>query len=179
MQNNSQKISLFVATILFVFSCIAFSFLFREINKKDEDSAQKLTKLHTEATRRNEIKSLNNSIKIIDNEKTLLETHFAQSSNIVPFLDIIEELAKEVNAKAEVFSVEIVKDNSALIVGVRVSGYFEEIYKFLTLLENSPYELEFVSIDMQKGAAQDPSIKISKASLWSGIFKIKLLSFVK
>ncbi len=186
MKNPSQKIQLFVSMILFVFSCLAFFFLFREIRIKNKASEEKLTEWKTEFNHRDEIKSLNNSIKIVENEKALLETHFAQSSNIVPFLDTIEGLATKVDVKAEITSVEILKSGAGLVVGVKSLGYFDAMYKFINLLENSPYELEFISFDIQKQASASVSLidkgattKTSKIPQWSGVFKIKLLSFIK
>ena len=35
-------------------------------------------------------------------------------------------------------------------MAIKASGSFEALYKFLTLLENSPYELDFISMDIQK-----------------------------
>ena len=132
-----------------------------------------------ETNRRNEIKSLERSIKAIDQEKILLESHFAQSSNIVPFLDTIEQLASRVKAKSEVVSVDILKDVNQFLVVIKTSGSFESIYKFVKLLENSPYELEIASLDIQKSSAQTVSDKKVAIPQWEAVFKIKLLSFIQ
>ncbi|KKS24035.1 MAG: hypothetical protein UU82_C0013G0003 [Candidatus Nomurabacteria bacterium GW2011_GWC2_41_8] len=115
--------------------------------------------------------------KIADS-RILLETHFAKSSDVVPFLDTIEKLALEVGTKAEVNSVDILTDNTGLIVGLKASGSFEAIYKFLTLLENSPYELDFPSIDMHKLAVSGVSDENIQNLKWEATFRIQLLSFV-
>ncbi|MEI8175115.1 MAG: hypothetical protein WCG28_04155, partial [bacterium] len=106
-----------------------------------------------------------------------LGTHFAQSSNIVPFLDIIEGLATKVGTKAEVTSVDPLGDNAGLSVGMKASGSFSSVYKFITLLENSPYELEFVSMNIQKGIEADAKGNVSE--VWNAIFRLKLLSFME
>ena len=115
----------------------------------------------------------------IGKEKILLESHFTQSSNIVPLLNTIEQLSLKVGAKSKVTSVDISKDKTILMVAVGTSGSFNAVYKFLMLLENSPYELEFVSVDMQKTGAPTVSGKIIVSPQWEAIFKIKLLSFVQ
>jgi len=178
MQNNFKKTPLFLSILLLIFFCVAFFFLNRLINNQVATSDKILSEWQKEASRREEIKSLNRSIQTIENEKSLIETHFAQSSNIVPFLDTIEGLAPKVGAQAEVTSVDIAKDNTGLMVGIKLSGSFESIYKFLLLLENSPYELEFVSMDIQKTLIKvDPNSKV-KTFPWEAVFKIKLLSFI-
>jgi hypothetical protein len=60
----------------------------------------------------------------------------------------------------------------------QTSGSFEAIYKFLNLLENSPYELDFLSMDMHK-MAPDVVVKGAQNLKWEAVFKIKLLTFVQ
>jgi hypothetical protein len=105
-----------------------------------------------------------------------LYTHFAQSSNVVPFLDTVEDLGQKVDAKVEVISVNVPTDANFLELEVKVSGNFEAIYKFIKLLENSPYEVEIMSFNLAKIS---PSA-ISKEPLrWSANLELKLLSFIK
>ena len=77
---------------------------------------------------------------------------------------------------------------------VKTPGTFDSLYKFLTLLENSPYELEFVGMDLTRegdftsvavetpadgtGAQTivPPSIKIPR---WQATFDVRLLSFIQ
>ncbi len=179
MQNNFSKISLSLSIIFFIFSSFAFFYFFQVTNNNKKESQFAETQWQTEAFRRNEIKTLDRSVKVIEAERAQLETHFAQSSDIVPFLDAIEGLASKAGAKAEVTSVDILKDQAGLIVGMKASGTFSGLYKFLTLLENSPYELDFVSMDMRKEtelSREDKSVPVPK---WNVVFKIKLLSFIE
>ena len=179
MQNNFPKIPLFLSAIFFCISLFVFLFFYREIKNNNKESQNQNIQWQTEALRRDEIKALDYSVQIIKDERAQLETHFAQSSDIVPFLDTIEGLALKVDTKAEVVSVDILEDHSGLMVGMKASGTFEGLYKFLTLLENSPYELEFISIDLKKETGSDASNKNVEVSKWAAIFKIKLLSFIE
>jgi hypothetical protein len=176
MKSNIPKKSLFLFTIIFGIVLSLFLYLYREINNKNQESELRETEWQTEAARRDDIKALDNSIKIIEAERAQLETHFARSSDIVPLLDTIENLAAQANTKAEVLSVDVVGDQSGLSVGVKASGNFADLYKFLTLLENSPYELEIASLDLQK--VPEANVTAIKTLPWDAIFKIKLLSFV-
>jgi Tfp pilus assembly protein PilN len=178
MKNNFQKILLFLSSVFFIAVCLAFVFLYQKINK-DNQKIELNTKIwQEEARRRDEIRSLDASLQKIADDRALLETHFAKSSNIVPFLDTIEKLAPKVNASAEVKSVDAVADKTKLIVGLKALGSFEALYKFLNLLENSPYEIEFLSLDIHKLEAGEPADKNAKGARWEAVFKIKLLSFI-
>ena len=179
MKNNFQKISLILLAVFFVFFCFAFVFLYKKINSNNQKAEQDATTWQTETLRRDNIRSLDRLLQKIADSRILLETHFAKSSDVVPFLDTIEKLALEVGTKAEVNSVDILTDNTGLIVGLKASGSFEAIYKFLTLLENSPYELDFPSIDMHKLAVSGVSEENIQNLKWEAAFRIQLLSFVQ
>ena len=178
MQNKSTKISLFLSTLFFLFSFFVFLYFFKAINNNNEESQSREDEWQRETFRRDEIKALDRSIKIIEPERIELETHFAKSSDAVPFLDTIERLAPRAGASAEVTSVDIGEDKISLLVGLKASGTFEGVYKFLTLLENSPYELEFVSMDIQKRDVSNAPDKNQTGSRWDATFKVKLLSFI-
>lgn len=173
MQFIIQKKSLILSIIFFVFFSFVFVFLYKDINNKKEAIQIAQEKWQTETTRRENIKFLIDSVESIKTEKTLLDSHFVQSSDVVPFLDTIEGLAKNVGANAEVISVDVVKDNSSLVVQMSASGSFETIYKLILLLENSPYDLEFILVDIK-----NLNSSIKKIPQWTATFQIKLLSFL-
>ena len=178
MQNNFKKISLVVSVIIFLVFCVSFFFLYKEIKNNIEISKASQTDLQKEIAKREEIKSFNDSFKSIEADKTLFETHFAQSSDIVPFLNTIEKMASSVGTKAEVSSIEVAEDNTGLLLEMKDSGSFSQVYKFITLLENSPYELEFTSVEMYTVSGDDTDKKGTKKGGWEAIFKIKLISFI-
>ena len=173
-----KKVPLLLSVIFLAFSSTVFVFLYKGAKSNQMISEKMQTEWQTEATRREGIKSLDRSIKAIEDKRILLESHFAQSSNVVPFLDTIEELALEAKAKSEVVSVDIPKEEKKLSVAIKTSGSFEALYRFLTLLENSPYELEFVSVDLQKSSKEVISEEVTASAEWTALFRVKLLSFV-
>jgi hypothetical protein len=178
MKNNFKKIPLIASAILFILLSVAFIFLYRAINNNNQKALQDNITWQTEARRRDDIRSLDLSLQQIAPDSALLETHFAKSSDIVPFLDTIEKLAPEVGATASVDAVDTLTNKTGLIVGLTASGSFTAVYKFLTLLENSPYELNFLSMDIHNLAAPDALGKNVNNFKWEAVFKIQLLSFV-
>ncbi len=179
MQSSFQKKLLILSIIFFIFSCFVFLFLYKNINDNKEKLQLAQEKWQTEYTRRENARSLTNSIKTMESERNLLEKHFIQSSDIVPFLDMIEKLSVEVGTKAEIFSVDVAKDNLSLMVEMKAQGSFENIYKLIILLENSPYNLDFVLVDIQNSNSQNVSVgKNNKSQQWIATFKIKLLNFI-
>ncbi len=128
----------------------------------------------TEQTRQEDLKSLESSLKSVAPERAELETHFAKSSDVVPFLDMIEKLAVATGAEAEVEQVSVSDDKTSLIVNMKAKGSFDATYKFIRLLENSPYELEINSLNMQKQGVGDPTVVTQE---WITSIAIKLISF--
>lgn len=168
--------SLVVSIIFFGLSCFIFIFLYRLVNNNKQTSQMMQEKLQTEMAHRESAKSLASSVKKVEQERVMLETHFVRSSDVVPFLDTIENLAKNVGTKSEVVSVDVSEDLSSLVAQMRVSGSFEAIYKLVLLLENSSYELEFISMDIQNSNTEN--LSADQNTKWNATFKIKLLSFV-
>jgi hypothetical protein len=181
MQNDSKKFKkfkkapLFISVIFLLLSSLAFIFVYRKIGENEKVRQAINGEWQAEAARRDEIRSLERSIKEIAPERAEIETHFAQSSNPVPFLDTLENLATLAGANSEVRSVDIAEDKSGLIVALDTKGSFASTYRFLRLLENSPYELRITSFDVEKGASG--SAEEGTATEWTGFFTIKLLSF--
>lgn len=180
MQNKSNKISLIVSIILFLLICVLFFFLYKKTEDNIKISKQSQIDLQKETSKRQEIKDFNDSFKLIEQEKILFETHFAQSSNIVPFLNAIEKMANSVGTKTEVSFIEVAKDNTGLILEMKSAGNFEQVYKFIMLLENSPYELEFTSVQMNNVIAGNinKDKKNAKKNAWEALLRIKLISFI-
>ena len=93
MQHNKKNLIAFIATVFFIFSLAVFFFVYREINIKNKNTEDILLQWQLEYSKREEIKSLNRFVIDIEPEKNLLETHFARSSDVVPFLNTLEMLA--------------------------------------------------------------------------------------
>ncbi len=177
MKNNSQKLKLILLAVSLTALGSLFVFFYVKITDNNKKAEQSLETWAKEEHRREDIKSLNRLLEKIKDDRQELDTHFAKGSDVVPFLDTLEKLAPEAGAKAEVSSVDTKANNSGLIVGLKVSGSFEAIYKFLMLLENSPYELNFLAMDIHS-VTGGTSGKGVKSSGWEAFFKIQLLSFI-
>ena len=178
MKNNFEKILLFILATLLLLFCLAFAFLYQKINNNHQKIQPDTITLQTETNRHDNLMSLEQILKKNVSDRISLESHFIKSSDIVPFLDIIEKSAREVGVLTEINSINAKADNTILTVELKASGGFEAIYKFLILLENSPYILDFTSMDIHKlPSPVVPGKNVDSAS-WEASFKIQLLSFI-
>jgi hypothetical protein len=183
MQFRLKKTFLIIPVLLFLLSSIFFVFLLREVKKNINISKQAEINLQEEMLALEEAKDFNNFFRSIENEKILLESYFIQNSDVVPFLDKIEMMGSKVGIKTEVSQIEIAKDNSGLVLEIKNEGNFKRLYKFLLLLENFPYELEFTSVEIYNVSVQnvenlEKSGNNKVKNEWKMVLKIKLISFV-
>ena len=169
MKINFQKLPFLLAIAFLVFSSGLFYFLYNKIQDNHTSIKEINIKIKEEESYMGELRALGHGIKTIESEKLELEKHFVSSSNFVPFLDTIENLALKVGATAETTSVDISQDKLNLTVDLDIKGSFVSLYKFITLLENSSYELEVVSLDLFKETTQ---------MFWEVKIVLKLISFV-
>ena len=72
--------------------------------------------------------------------------------------------------------IEVTKDNTGLILKMKDTGSFSQVYKFITLLENSPYELEFTSVNIHSLLKEDKNN--TQKTIWEADLSIKLISFI-
>lgn len=180
MKRESTKNRIFLAVGFFILASLIFVFLYRETMDNHKISENSLAEWKKESSKQDETMSLNRSIASVTEKKNLLETHFAKSSDVVPFLDSLENLAKNVGVKAGVSLVDLPEKEDGLIVEMKVAGDFKTVYKFLKLLENSPYQLELTSVNLQNISQDETATKSpDKKTGWEALLRIKLLSFIK
>lgn len=177
-KNIFSKIPLVLSIVFFCTSLTFFIFFYRVIDGNNKKSSEKEEAWLAESLRREGVKEIYTSFKSISEDRDKIDKHFAKSSDIVPFLDSIEGLTSKINLKAEISSVDVLPDKSGLMIGMRASGTFSDVYKFLTLLENFSYELDIVGVDMSKTGGTDVEGKKPTAPKWDANFRIKLVSFI-
>lgn len=164
-----KKVPLVLSVSLLVISLVGLMLLLRGINQNKVAAETARAEWQAEALRRYELKSLDTLLKNAEAERKELDTHFATRENVVPFLDSIEDLARRAGASPEVVSIDETPDKNSLFVIIRAEGSWSAVYKFLELLENSAYELEFIAADIGKKP---------ESADWEASFKIKLLTFI-
>lgn len=173
MKIKLPKFRILVAVIFFLLSLSVFIFLNFYVNKKNHDATALEHQWQLEELRRENVKTLEHFLELKSNERGELDKHFVGSGDVVAFLDLIESLGAQTQAKAEVTLIDIPKDGSGLLIEVKSDGSFSAVYKFLSLLENAPYELEIVSMEMNASGNSETVVP-----LWNATFRIKLVSFI-
>ena len=163
-----------MAILLFVFACFLFFYLHKGIRRNEQVFMDAQSAWQREEQRLAEIRSIDRSIGMVQEEKLEFESHFANSLDIVPFLDDLEALARQAGAFAEVTSVKERPGDIGLDVSLRANGKFDAIYKMLRLIENSHYEIKVISSDMQIDSIAGP-----ESSDWRAVFQLRLITYLE
>lgn len=176
-KTHPTKKLLFFSFMFFLFTCLFFVFLLIRIKFNEEDTRRINFDWQVESERREEVRSLSFFIKQISKEKETFESYFVNESTLVNFLNVLEGVGNSVGVSVEVNSFEPQRDSTTgLILNIKSAGDFVSLYKFIKLLENSPYEMEVISLDMQKlGFLNDVSAK----SNWSASISIRLVNYLQ
>ncbi len=165
----SQKTPLIASFLILLFTAGLFYHLHRKIGENNVLAKENNAKWQEEIRLLGEARLLSRGIEQVKGDASELERHFIKNPDLVPFLDTIEGLAPYAGVTAETRSVELSADKLSLMAGLQAEGSFEAVYKFIRLLENSPYELEFISLDINKVPGQPAT--------WEMQALIKLISF--
>ena len=171
MKISIQQIRLLLSVFLMLVSCYVFYLLYNQVKTNHAISEDMNLKWQEETQRRDETGKLARGLKTVELEKTELEKHFAKNSDLVPFLNTMEDLGVKAGVSVETTAVDVSPDKLGLMVGLKARGSFPATYKFITLLENSPYELEFQSLDIFRAGGEG-------GTEWQSTVEIKLLSFI-
>ena len=174
MKIRSPQYSLLAAILFLGFFTYACYFLYNQIEQNLSVTKINEEKWRQEFARREEIQMLDRAVKNIQKESVEIDNHFVKSEDVVPFLNTIEALAPRVGTRAETASVDISSDKTSLLVRIEVEGSFSGIYKFIKLLENSPYQLEFTSVDLLDRGV----VGSNKLPVWGADLSIRILSFI-
>ena len=163
--------------ILAIFS---FSYYFYSNMKSIGNNLQDLSeKSAEEVLIKEEIKNLNISTSVLKPQIEEINSLFISPQGQVSFIDEVESLAKYLDLKIEINSVDI--DSNEVVSGqglailkmkVTVVGTWVGNYKFLYYLENLPYSIDIRQMSLSN--LSDSSQKIS-TDIWRGIFDIKVL----
>jgi hypothetical protein len=172
-------ISLILAFVVLATVTFVFLFLFNNVQKKNKNFVELLKKTEELEQKNEKIKVLNESVQDVFDQKILLDKYFARKSDVVPFLDSMQSLATEAGTKGNFSFVDLSVDGLGLEVQMNVEGRFEGVYRFIKILENSPYVFEFTEMSLQRKdpmLTEDGSVVLNP--VWILNLKMKLISFI-
>jgi len=178
---NSLKTKRKVAFAVFLafISVGAYYFLFRVINQTNDATALALNSLSFETSR--QAKSFNTQ-RLLDSTKeqrAAIETYSLPKEGIVGFIGQLETAAREIGLDLEISSVDVPSSKGSylesLSLEIKIDGSWNNVFYFISLLENLPLKIDFQQVNLGKQDAKDSQDK--ETSSWEGIIHITVSKF--
>jgi len=169
------KTPLIFSIIILLLATTSFFVLRKEIQSKDQRATEFKLEAENEFSKKENATTLVNFVEANEANIEEIDKFFVYQEDVVPFLQFVESLGVRTKSDVEVSSVEVAKDDSNLFVGIDIEGSFESVYKFIKLLENAPYKVEILDLNIRNlstGAGEDspPS--------WRGNIRVRIISFL-
>jgi len=183
MESSSKtKQLLILYSIVLVIVSGTYVFFVFHINGKKTIAATALSDVELLHEQNNQLQDLNSVLKDINEDQDKLNSYFVHSDKIVDFLESVETIGHDSGAVVEVRSLsEEVTENpsiSVLALNLTAKGDWESVYHFLVLIQNFPIKSTFDRIHISRSETdlqdQDGN-EVGTATLWSGVFNMKVL----
>jgi hypothetical protein len=168
---------LFSTIILFVLVTGIYVYLFHTIKKLGEHSATLFAEVTALEVQESEIGQLRKNVQATDENLKQLTLHFINTGDIVPFLETVEGYGRTLHVVTKFDSVVVEKSPNRVTLSLSANGTFTDVYRFIALLESSPYELTFTNVNLQStdGGTQDKKLA---TGIWNAHITLSVLSVI-
>lgn len=116
-------------------------------------------------------------LKATETERVKLDTYFIDVKGTPRFLEALASLGKDAGIVLSFDSIDV-DSNSALRINFRAQGTFGNLFRFLSLIEASPYALEVGNLNLNKINVFSGKPGEKSENSWSANGTLRLLSFV-
>ena len=100
-------------------------------------------------TQEKEVGTLKKELSTMEERQQQLSSYFIDVDNIVPFLETVEGYGRQTNVTTKFDTFDIHTGPSRLDVSLVADGNFADIYRFFSLLENTPYATKINTMSLQ------------------------------
>lgn len=158
-----------------IIGVLLYGILFYSIGVKEKNVAALIISLESETKKAAGLKSLTNVIQTTEEKRKKLDSYFLHFGDIVPFIEGVESLGKDIGVVVNFESVNVSErnGNAYLAVDLKTEGSLSSTVRFLSLLELLPRSVSFEKVFMEQKSAGE------KTTFWAGSFVVNVLSFTK
>jgi len=174
--NPKNTIGILVAGLFAVASIGSGAYLTNMILSKVEKLEILKAETAVLAAKDSAIQRSNEIFEKTQEERSILQALYVREENVVPFLDSVEEAAKETTDTFAFVTVQKDKDRpNVLLYNGKAQGSFSALMNLLVVLEKSPYPVDFATVSLEK---EKKAEEISILSDWNLVVGGELKTFV-
>lgn len=174
MFKSSTKFIAIICTVIILLALAGWYWMFTIVRSNVEQA----NTLKSEAENKANLDSQNRALRKLLTSATDTVAHLQNrvigSDDAVVYINQIENLAAQSGTGIIVNSVDIDQKASApagyeyLHLILSIQGTWQNVYTFISMIENLPYRVTINSVDMSQESFSDPAKKGKVESQWSG-----------
>lgn len=173
---HAMIIGMVMLALLTVFIGV-YSYLYLQIKYKNTKASILIQEIKEETTKQEELARLKRTISATNADREKLSSHFVLGSKAVGFLETIEGYGKTARTTLSITTADIDTEHNTFKITLIAKGTFTEVYHYLQLLENTPYQFQFNKITFDHGSATTGT-EAGAPSVWNLNVGFTLISFI-
>ncbi|MEK7558509.1 MAG: hypothetical protein AAB507_01640 [Patescibacteria group bacterium] len=176
-----QHINKIILLALVIFALASlYVFIFYLIKGKTEKASLSEQKYLLAAKKEELALSEESILRETGKKREELDKYFIDQGNVVVFIERLESLGTISGSKVSLTSVDIDKSRKNILkVILSVSGRFNELFYFLSLLEALPLEISIKRLSLGSAAPTSVSVQDKKnKDEWNMELNIELVNFI-
>ncbi len=140
----------FVFSVLLMLLALGmYGYLFYIVQSAEKEAAILENENTALAKREESIGDIRKSLAAVTDSRAALNSYIIESADIVPFLETIEKYGRDVGVATAIDNVALSEDKKTLTVNLSGEGDYEDVYRFIALLEAMPYEITIPTAEIQ------------------------------
>ncbi|HET8575363.1 MAG TPA: hypothetical protein VFM02_04335 [Candidatus Paceibacterota bacterium] len=153
MINRKNTITLIaVLSLLNILLVVGYVFAYLQVRKYEMQTATIYSEIGVNEEGKEAFSRLESSVKNTETNRDKLASYFVPEDQVVGFLEKVESLGKASGASVQLTSVNPPTGaGGPLELSAKASGSFQEVFLFVALLENLPYQLTLTEVSLTSG----------------------------
>lgn len=151
MNKKSTNLVLIVSTLISIALLGSFVYLTNVIKNKNKHISVVTSTLQEKINEKDNMKILEKRMLDLGDTRNKINSYFIDTSNVDEFVEYLEGLGDTYGAELLVRSVDTPNnEKNKLVFGIEINGSFSNLTKIVSILENSPYNISFDSLYLNK-----------------------------
>lgn len=162
------------AILLNVVILVVLGLIFYEVRHKNQQISSVQNEISFESKKIDRLKNLQTLVETTSGDRELLDHYFLSKDNLVEFISLVEQLAKDAGVKVGLDNVgEEESENSQYLnlrMNISTSGSWSDVLRYIAMLENLPYVVKLDNFILQRSLDGD-----EKTVVWSARLTLRVL----
>jgi len=172
---KKTKILLITAIALCVLSIVAYGALLYILSEKETELSLKAAERAGIALQEQYGRDVKQTLNSTTEERALLKSLFFTPDNVVSFLSDIEDMSHTIGVTSKIRSADE-RSGGGLTVSVDLGGSWEDLSRFLALLEAYPAPIQVIRVSFTKQITATPG-KEGSVGDWNGSILFVLTTY--